>query len=394
MDQASSAALHRPTAVLMLADGTALVGHGVGATGQAIGEVCFNTAPTGYQEILTDPSYADQIVCFTTPHIGNVGTNQADGEDVAPAARSAARGAVLRCEPTPPSNWRSEASFDAWMAERGIVGIWGVDTRLLTARIREEGMAHAVIAHDPSGAFDHAGLQAQAAGWPGIAGADLASKVTSAQAHDFDEDSGVWRGPLAETEDAFDVVVLDYGVKRAILNKLADVGARATVLPADSPAEAVLARNPDGVVFANGPGDPAATAQYAGGPIKAIVDSGTPCLGICLGHQMLALALGAQTVKMAQGHHGANHPVKEHDSGRVEIVSMNHGFAVDPKSLPEGVRETHVSLFDGTNCGLEVAGRPILSVQHHPEASPGPHDAFGVFTRFADLMREAKTAKG
>ena len=375
------------TGALALADGTVLFGVGLGATGSALGEVCFNTAMTGYQEILTDPSYAAQIVAFTFPHIGNVGTNDEDIEASSPAAHAAARGAVFRAVPTPPSNWRAQDTFAAWLAKRGVVGLAGIDTRALTIRIRETGMPNAVIAHAPDGHFDLEALISQAQAWPGLIGMDLAKEVTTAQRYVVSEHRWKWgEGVTQATNPTFRVALIDYGVKRNILRALGDVGCEVTVLPATTSAEEILALKPHGVVLSNGPGDPAATGIYACPTIKQLADSGLPIMGICLGHQMLAIALGGQTQKMPQGHHGANHPVKDIDTGKVEIVSMNHGFAVDRESLPDGVVETHVSLFDGSNCGIAVKDRPIFSVQHHPEASPGPQDSHYLFERFAAMM--------
>ncbi len=376
------------TGVLALADGTILQGVGCGATGSALGEVVFNTAMTGYQEILTDPSYMSQILAFTFPHVGNVGTNVGDIEQIGGGSDQSARGAIFRDLPTDPANWRADSSFDDWMKRRGVVGLSGVDTRALTALIRDKGAPHAVIAHDPDGNFDLEALVAQAKGWTGLVGLDLAKPASTLQAFEWDE--GLWDWPEGHPRvDATDktVVVVDYGVKRNILRALASTGAKITVVPADTKAEDILARNPDGVVLSNGPGDPAATGEYAVPEIRKLVDSGKPVFGICLGHQMLALALGAKTVKMDQGHHGANHPVKDLTTGKVEIVSMNHGFTVDRGSLPDAVEETHVSLFDGTNCGIQMKDRPVFSVQHHPEASPGPTDSLYLFQRFRDMMR-------
>ena len=379
------------TGVLVLADGTVLQGVGVGATGDAIGEVCFNTAMTGYQEILTDPSYMAQIVAFTFPHVGNVGVNVEDLEQMSGSAETAARGAIFRDVPTPPANWRASDTLDAWMKRRGVVGLAGVDTRALTRAIRENGMPHGVIAHDPDGKFDLPALVAKAKAWAGLVGLDLAKDATCLQPFPYEEGLYDWpEGYAKPGQPKYDVVVIDYGVKRNILRALTSVGARVTVVPAKTSAEDILARKPDGVMLSNGPGDPAATGEYAVPEIQKLVASGTPVFGICLGHQMMALALGAKTAKMEQGHHGANHPVKDLTTGKVEIVSMNHGFTVDRDSLPKGVVETHVSLFDGTNAGLALEGRPVFSVQHHPEASPGPTDSLYLFDRFAQLMDAAK----
>ena len=379
------------TGVLALADGTVLQGIGVGAVGEALGEVCFNTAMTGYQEILTDPSYMAQIVAFTFPHVGNVGTNLEDREQMSGAAETAARGAIFRDLPTAPANWRSDTDLPTWMARRGVVGLAGVDTRALTRTIREQGMPHGVIAHHPEGRFDLDALVARARAWSGLEGLDLAKDATCLQPFVYDE--GLWSWPDGYARPGapkYEVVVVDYGVKRNILRALNSVGARVTVVPASTSAEDILARKPDGVMLSNGPGDPAATGEYAVPEIRKLVGSGLPVFGICLGHQMLSLALGAKTVKMDQGHHGANHPVKDLTTGKVELVSMNHGFTVDRASLPPGVAETHVSLFDGTNAGIALIDRPVFGVQHHPEASPGPTDSLYLFERFAGLMDAAK----
>jgi carbamoyl-phosphate synthase small subunit len=379
------------TARLVLADGTVIAGHGLGATGSAVGEVCFNTAITGYQEILTDPSYAGQIITFTFPHIGNVGTNGEDTETSNLASRSGVRGCVLRAGITDPSSWRAAEALDRWLAQRGIIVIAGVDTRALTALIRDRGMPNAVIAHEPSGRFDIERLKNEARTWPGLVGMDLVPDVTAGQSYSWDEMRWAWgKGHQRQQKPELHVVAIDYGLKRNILRCLASAGCRVTVLPATASAADVLSRDPDGIFLSNGPGDPAATGKYAVPEIRKLVDSGLPTFGICLGHQMLGIALGARTVKMKQGHHGANHPVKDFTTGKVEITSMNHGFAVDRDSLPKGVEETHVSLFDGSNCGLRLADRPAFSVQYHPEASPGPEDSHYLFVRFVNLMRAKK----
>ncbi|MEZ5851513.1 MAG: glutamine-hydrolyzing carbamoyl-phosphate synthase small subunit [Hyphomicrobiaceae bacterium] len=379
------------TARLVLADGSVISGHGLGAVGSAVGEVCFNTAITGYQEILTDPSYAGQIVTFTFPHIGNVGANSEDIETSNLASRSGVRGCVLRADVTDPSNYRSVEKLDKWLKARGIVGIAGIDTRALTALIREKGMPNGVIAHAPDGRFDLAALKADAKAWPGLVGMDLVPEVTVGQSYTWDEMRWVWnKGYTRQEQPEHHVVAIDFGLKRNILRCLASAGCRVTVLPATATAEDVLARKPDGIFLSNGPGDPAATGEYAVPVIKQLVDTGLPTFGICLGHQMLGIALGARTMKMKQGHHGANHPVKDYTTGKVEITSMNHGFAVDRETLPAGVEETHVSLFDGSNCGIRLKDKPVFSVQYHPEASPGPEDSHYLFTRFTNLMRERK----
>jgi carbamoyl-phosphate synthase small subunit len=383
----------KATALLVLADGTVLEGMGLGATGHAVGEVCFNTAMTGYEEILTDPSYAGQLITFTFPHIGNVGTNEDDIETVNMAATPGARGVILRTPITEPSNFRASRHLDAWLKARGIIGLAGIDTRALTALIRANGMPNAVIAHQPSGKFDLDALKKEAREWPGLVGMDLVPLVTSGQRFSWDETPWLWgKGFGRQSNPEFHVVAIDYGVKRNILRLLASVGCKVTVVPAKTAAEDILALNPDGVFLSNGPGDPAATGQYAVPVIKKLIDSGTPTFGICLGHQMLGIAVGGRTQKMHQGHHGANHPVKDLVTGKVEITSMNHGFAVDKDSLPKNVEQTHVSLFDGSNCGIALRDRPVFSVQYHPEASPGPRDSHYLFTRFVELMRARRRA--
>lgn len=378
----------KPTACLALADGTLFYGMGFGATGQTVAELCFNTAMTGYQEIMTDPSYAGQIVTFTFPHIGNVGVNPEDDETGDPVAA----GMVVKWDPTEPSNWRSAEELKAWLARRGRIAIGGVDTRRLTRAIRQQGAPHVALVHDPEGNFDIEALVAAARGFAGLEGMDLAKDVTCAQSYRWDEKRWAWPdGYQRQSAPVHKVVAIDYGAKRNILRCLASAGCDVTVLPATATAEEVLAHQPDGVFLSNGPGDPAATGVYAVPMIKQILDTThLPVFGICLGHQMLALALGGQTVKMNHGHHGANHPVKDLETGKVEITSMNHGFAVDTQSLPDGVIETHRSLFDGSNCGIRMTDRPVYSVQYHPEASPGPQDSFYLFERFASAMAETK----
>ena len=379
-----------PTALLVLADGTVLEGMGFGASGQAVGEVCFNTAMTGYEEILTDPSYAGQIITFTFPHIGNVGTNEEDIETVNLAATPGARGVILHSAITAPSNYRATRGLDAWLKSRGIIGLAGIDTRALTAFIREKGMPNAVIAHEPSGRFDVEALKAQAKAWPGLVGMDLVPMVTSGQRFTWQQTPWEWGKGYGElTDPQFHVVAIDYGIKRNILRQLAGDACRVTVVPATTSATDILALKPDGIFLSNGPGDPAATGEYAVPVIRSLIEA-KPVFGICLCHQMLALAVGGKTMKMHQGHHGANHPVKELSTGKVEITSMNHGFAVDRDTLPAKAIETHVSLFDGSNCGLKLSDRPVFSVQYHPEASPGPRDSHGLFKRFVDEMRAAK----
>jgi carbamoyl-phosphate synthase small subunit len=372
-----------PTACLALADGTVFHGRGFGATGTAVAELCFNTAMTGYQEIMTDPSYAGQVVTFTFPHIGNTGITPEDDETADPVAA----GMVVKWDPTEPSNWRTTRDLEGWLAARGRIGMGGVDTRRLTRAIRQQGAPHVALAHDPEGRFDIEALVAQARGFQGLVGMDLAREVTTAQSYRWSETKWSWPDGYGTQEaPRFKVVALDYGAKRNILRSLAHVGCDVTVLPATATAEEIRALAPDGLFLSNGPGDPAATGAYAVPVIREMVDDGLPVFGICLGHQMLAMALGAKTVKMNHGHHGANHPVQRRADRKVEITSMNHGFTVDTQTLPAGVEETHVSLFDGSNCGIRLLGRPVFSVQYHPEASPGPHDSAYLFDAFADAM--------
>ena len=373
------------TAALVLADGTVLYGRGIGQTGETIGEVCFNTSMTGYQEILTDPSYAGQIITFTFPHIGNVGANPEDMETKTPAAR----GLVLRTDITEPSNWRATKALDDWLKAQGLVGIAGLDTRALTRRIRDQGAPTGVICHAPDGRFDLAGMAARADDWPGLEGMDLAREVSCTQSYQWDE--GTWtfgRGYGRQTAPRRHVVAVDYGVKHNILRCLANAGCRVTVVPATANADDIMRHKPDGVFLSNGPGDPAATGEYAIPTIQGVIASGVPIFGICLGHQILALVLGARTEKMHMGHRGANQPVKDLITGKVEITSQNHGFVVVSDSLPDGAEVTHTSLFDGSLEGLRVTDRPIFSVQYHPEASPGPQDSHYLFDRFMTMIDE------
>lgn len=382
------------TGVLVLASGAVIWGRGFGAEGDAVGEVCFNTAMTGYQEVMTDPSYAGQIINFTFPHIGNVGTNPEDIEAINPHAL----GMVVRQDVTDPSNFRATAHLDQWLKANGRIGLSGVDTRALTRLIRVEGAPNAVIAHNAKGAFDLDALLAKAKGWPGLEGMDLARDVSSTQTYGWSE--GLWS--LGEGYADFSkvdkvdtktgkkpkVVAIDYGIKRNILRNLIDAGADVTVVPAQASFDDIMAHQPDGLFLSNGPGDPAATGEYAVPVIRQWLETGKPLFGICLGHQMLGLAVGAKTEKMHQGHRGANHPVKRLDDGRVEITSMNHGFAVDTETLPDNVRATHVSLFDGSNCGIELTDKPAFSVQYHPEASPGPQDSHYLFEKFVGMLEK------
>jgi carbamoyl-phosphate synthase small subunit len=386
-DAKATPAPNGATGVLVLADGTIVWGRGFGAEGEAVGEVCFNTAMTGYQEVMTDPSYASQIVTFTFPHIGNVGANHEDLE----ADNPWALGCVVRDDVTRPSNFRSVMGFDAWMRSNGRIGLAGVDTRALTRKIRIDGAPNGIIAHSASGEFDIDALLEKARAWPGLEGMDLAKEVSCRQMYRWA--GGRWTlgagyGEGGEGEDRPHVVAIDYGSKRNIFRNLADAGARVTVLPATASFEDVMAHAPDGIFLSNGPGDPAATGEYAVPVIRKLLETGKPLFGICLGHQLLGLAVGAKTVKMHQGHRGANHPVKRLADGRVEITSMNHGFAVEKETLPANVRETHISLFDGSNCGIELTDRPAFSVQYHPEASPGPQDSVYLFEKFVAQLRD------
>ncbi len=372
------------TGVLVLADGAVVWGQGFGATGSAVGEVCFNTAMTGYQEVMTDPSYAAQIVTFTFPHIGNVGTN---GEDVESRVEGAV-GCIVREAVTHSSNFRAEREFSDWLVSMGKIGLSGVDTRALTRRIRLSGAPNAVIAHAPDGQFDIPALLQRARDWSGLEGMDLAKRVSREGTEGWT--GGAWTLGSGYASDSDDgrphVVAMDFGAKDNIFRNLVTAGARVTVVPAQTSLEAILAYSPDGVFLSNGPGDPAATGEYAVPVIRSLIEQDMPVFGICLGHQMLALAAGATTTKMHQGHRGANHPVKRLEDGVVEITSMNHGFAVDGNSLPDGVEETHVSLFDGSNCGIALTGKRAFGVQYHPEASPGPQDSFYLFEKFVGML--------
>ena len=382
-DPISSRAPSGATGVLVLASGEVIWGKGFGAEGQAVGEVCFNTAMTGYQEVMTDPSYAGQIINFTFPHIGNVGTNPEDVEALNPHAL----GAIVRQDVTDPSNFRSTQHFDAWMKANGRIGISGVDTRALTRLIRVAGAPNAVIAHSASGDFDVPALLARAKAWAGLEGMDLAKDVTTLQTYGWDQ--GLWKlgsGYAEPAKGRKKVVAIDYGIKHNILRNLVDVGCDVTIVSATATFEEIMAHAPDGLFLSNGPGDPAATGVYAVPVIKQWLGTKKPLFGICLGHQMLGLAVGAKTEKMHQGHRGANHPVKRLSDGAVEITSMNHGFAVDADTLPANAKATHISLFDGSNCGFELAAQPAFSVQYHPEASPGPQDSHYLFEKFAGMM--------
>lgn len=381
---------NKATGALVLADGTVFLGQGLGAPATAVGEICFNTAMTGYQEVLTDPSYAGQMIAFTFPHIGICGTNPDDDE----ASRPAARGMIVREPLTEPSNWRARESLHEWLARNGLPGLCGIDTRALTRHIRDRGAPNGVLCHVPDASLDLDALRAQAAAWPGLQGMDLAQEVTCAAPYAWDQTRWEWpQGYASHTSAPFHVVAIDYGAKRNILRCLASAGCRVTVVPASTRAESILALQPDGVFLSNGPGDPAATGVYAVPVIRTLIDTGLPLFGICLGHQMLALALGGRTEKMALGHRGANHPVKDLVTGKVEITSQNHGFKVLPETLPPDIEVTHVSLFDGSNEGLRSRTRPLFSVQYHPEASPGPQDSHYLFEHFVTLMQKAAAAR-
>lgn len=384
--------LKRPkntTGAIVLADGTVFFGRGFGAEAQNIGEICFNTSLTGYQEILTDPSYAGQIITFTFPHIGNVGTNEEDIETVNPAAR----GLIVREDITDPSSWRAAKHFDAWLKSHNLPGIAGIDTRALTRKIRDSGAPNGIIAHAPDGKFDLDALYEQAKNWPGLEGMDLAKEVSCTQVYKWDESAWeLGKGYGKQTKPEFRVVAIDYGAKRNILRCLAAAGCDVTVVPASASVEDIMAHKPDGVFLSNGPGDPAETGKYAVPVIKELIGKNIPMFGICLGHQMLALALGGKTKKMHLGHRGANQPVKDLETGKVEITSQNHGFCVIPETLPQNVKVTHLSLFDGSNEGLRMTDKPVFSVQYHPEASPGPQDSHYLFEKFVDNISRNKKA--
>ena len=377
------------TAALVLADGTVFWGYGFGRDGDAVGEVCFNTSMTGYQEILTDPSYAGQIITFTFPHVGNVGTNIEDME----RDTAASRGLVIRDDITEPANFRAMKHLNDWCAEMGLVGISGIDTRKLTRHIRANGAPSGVIAYNKDGQFDIPALLKKAQEWPGLKGMDLAKEVTCSANREWTGARWTIADGYAELSDPkAHVVAVDYGAKDNILRCLAATGARVTVVPATASFDEIMALNPDGIFLSNGPGDPAATGEYALPVITKLIETGLPIFGICLGHQLLALAFGGKTYKMHQGHRGANHPVQDLRSGKVEITSMNHGFSVDGDSLPENVKISHISLFDRTVCGIEATDKPIFSVQQHPEASPGPQDSFYLFEQFMDMIQNHKNA--
>ncbi len=384
LDRSNAKRPSNATALLVLSDGTVFEGRGFGAAATTVGEICFNTGMTGYQEVLTDPSYAAQIITFTFPHIGIVGANEEDIEGTPPRAR----GMICRQRPAAASNWRAEESLDSWLECHNLPGICEIDTRALTRRIRDLGAPNGVLCHAPDGVFDREALKAQAARWPGLEGMDLAAEVTCAAPYTWDQTRWtLGRGYGVAEKPLLHVVAVDYGIKRNILRMLASAGCRVTVVPAATPAADILALKPDGVFLSNGPGDPAATGRYAVPILKTLMDSGVPIFGICLGHQLMALALGGRTEKMKLGHRGVNHPVKDLTTGKVEITSQNHGFMVLPETLPQSVQATHVSLFDGSNEGLRSTDKPLFSVQYHPEASPGPSDSHALFDRFVEMMR-------
>ena len=377
----------QPTACLVLSDGTIFYGKGFGKVGVCTAELCFNTAMTGYQEIITDPSYAGQLITFTFPHIGNTGINTEDDEALEPFAE----GIIVKWDPTNPSNWRSTGVLSQWLLEKGLIGMGGVDTRRLTRAIRAQGAPNVTIAHNPEGKFEIEEMVLSARASKGLEGSDLAAEVTHVDPYEWHE--GRWSWPEGHSDvkkDDHKVVAIDYGAKRNILRCLTNSGCDVTVLPADSTLETILSHNPDGVFLSNGPGDPAATGKYSVPVIRGLLKNNIPIFGICLGHQMLALALGAETIKMNHGHHGANHPVKDVETGKVEITSMNHGFAVDSQTLPDNVIETHVSLFDGSNCGIRAKDKDAFSVQYHPEASPGPQDSYHLFEKFTEQILKNK----
>ncbi len=367
---------HNATAVIILSDGSIFWGYGIGAQNSSIGELCFNTSMTGYQEIMTDPSYAGQIITFTFPHIGNVGTNEEDIESIKPAAR----GLIIREDITSPSNWRSNSNFNDWLIKHNIVGVSGIDTRALTRRIRDIGAPNGIIAHNQAGEFDLDALHAQAKNWHGLEGADLAKDVTCDKPYKWNN------------KGSYHVVAVDFGAKLNILRCLAASGCAVTVVPASTSATDIIALNPDGVFLSNGPGDPSATGTYAVPMAQELLNQNMPIFGICLGHQILSLALGCKTKKMHLGHRGANHPVQDLETKKVEITSQNHGFEVISDNLPDNIEQTHISLFDGSNEGIAVKNKPVFSVQYHPEASPGPQDSHYLFDRFIDNIKKAKAA--
>ncbi|WP_341760669.1 glutamine-hydrolyzing carbamoyl-phosphate synthase small subunit [Candidatus Endowatersipora endosymbiont of Watersipora subatra] len=378
------------TGVLVLANGKVIEGIGAGATGVCEGEVCFNTSMTGYQEILTDPSYACQVIAFTFPHIGNVGVNDEDTESIEINSPYGAVGAIFRFPITDPSNHRSSEHLNTWLKKKNIITLCGIDTRALTVYIRKMGSPNAIIAHDPDGIFDIQELKARATAWGGIESLNLISHVTTKNPLNWIEDD---QSDSEKIGPRYHIITIDFGVKRNILRLFTQLNCKVTIVPATTKAEAILSLKPDGIFLSNGPGDPAATGQYIIPEIQKLIQRKLPVFGICLGHQILALALGAQTYKMHQGHHGANHPIKDCGTGKVKIVSMNHSFAVDSQTFPSNLEETHISLFDGTNCGLRLSGEPVFSVQYHPESSPGPQDSYYLFCRFINMIHESKSIK-